>query len=223
MERGGVSIPSCCQKNIDLIPRISYCYLQFAVKEMGKSASKLSKDELASLKKSTYFDRRELQQWYKGFLRDCPSGQLSKPEFIKIYKQFFPFGDPTDFSNYVFDVFDDDKNGTIDFKEFICALSITSRGTLEEKLVWAFQLYDLDHDGKISYTEMLAIVNAVYKMIGSMVKLNDDEATPELRVQKIFKLMDKDENGEISLDEFREGSKIDPSIIGALNLYDGLV
>ncbi|CEP24078.1 FRQ1 [Cyberlindnera jadinii] len=190
---------------------------------MGKSASKLSKDELASLKKSTYFDRRELQQWYKGFLRDCPSGQITKEEFVKIYKQFFPFGDPSDFSNYVFDVFDDDKNGTIDFKEFICALSITSRGSLEEKLVWAFQLYDLNHDGKISYEEMLAIVSAIYKMIGSMVKLNDDEATPELRVQKIFKLMDKDENGEISLDEFREGSKIDPSIVGALNLYDGLV
>lgn len=190
---------------------------------MGKAASKLSRDELTSLKKSTYFDRRELQQWYKGFLRDCPSGQLTKPEFIKIYKQFFPFGDPSDFSNYVFNVFDNDKNGQIDFTEFICALSITSRGSLEEKLVWAFQLYDLNNDGKISYDEMLAIVSAIYKMIGSMVQLNEDEATPELRVQKIFQLMDKDQNGEISLDEFREGSKIDPSIVSALNLYDGLV
>ena len=90
---------------------------------------------------------------------------LSKEEFQKIYKQFFPFGDPTSFADYVFNVFDSDKSGSIDFKEFICALSVTSRGKMEDKLDWAFQLYDIDGDGKISYEEMLQIVEAIYKMV----------------------------------------------------------
>ena len=101
-----------------------------------------------------------------GFLKDCPSGALTKPEFQKIYKQFFPFGDPTTFADYVFNVFDVDNSGTIDFKEFICALSVTSRGSLDDKLKWAFQLYDIDGDGEISYDEMLQIVEAIYKMVG---------------------------------------------------------
>ena len=90
---------------------------------------------------------------------------LTKEEFQKIYKQFFPFGDPSSFADYVFNVFDADKSGTIDFKEFICALSVTSRGKMEDKLDWAFQLYDIDGDGKISYDEMLSIVEAIYKMV----------------------------------------------------------
>jgi Ca2+-binding EF-hand superfamily protein len=128
---------------------------------------------------------------------------LTKTEFQKIYKQFFPFGDPSSFADYVFNVFDSDKSGSIDFKEFICALSVTSRGKMEDKLDWAFQLYDIDGDGKISYDEMLAIVEAIYKMVGSMVKLPEDEDTPEKRVKKIFRMMDKDENGSLDMAEFK--------------------
>ncbi|KAF2101858.1 neuronal calcium sensor 1 [Rhizodiscina lignyota] len=208
---------------------------------MGNKQSKLSQQELAELQKATHFDKKELQQWYKGFLKDCPSGMLTKEEFQKIYKQFFPFGDPSSFADYVFNVFDADKSGTIDFKEFICALSVTSRGKMEDKLDWAFQLYDIDGDGKISYDEMLAIVEAIYKMVGylnavegdggadsspkvgSMVKLPEDEDTPEKRVKKIFRMMDKDENGSLDMAEFKEGSKRDETIVSALSLYDGLV
>ncbi|KAG2224015.1 hypothetical protein INT45_009601 [Circinella minor] len=193
---------------------------------MGKAQSKLSPEQLSDLQKCTYFDKKELQQWYKGFLKDCPSGQLDKTEFQKIYKQFFPFGDPSRFADYVFNVFDGDKNGTIDFKEFICALSITSRGRVDEKLICKslfIQLYDIDNDGFISQEEMLRIVDAIYKMVGSMVKLPADEDTPEKRVNKIFDMMDQDKDGRLTMDEFREGSKKDPTIVQALNLYDGLV
>jgi len=190
---------------------------------MGKSQSKLSQDQLVQLEKSTSFEKKELKQWYKGFVRDCPSGQLNKEDFTKIYAQFFPFGDPSSFANYVFEVFDSDKSGTIDFREFITALSVTSRGALDDKLKWAFQLYDIDGDGFITYDEMLAIVTSIYKMTGAMVKLPPDEDTPEKRVQKIFTTMDYNQDHKLTFEEFAEGSKKDPTIVQALSLYDGLV
>lgn len=193
------------------------------LKAMGKTVSKLSKDDLRSLRQATYFDKRELQQWYKGFMRDCPSGQLSEEEFIKVFKQFFPFGDPVDYCHYLFKVFDIDQTNYIDFKEFIIALSITSRGSLDQKINWSFKLYDQNKTGKINYDDILLIITSVYKLIGSMVALPPDERTPELRTEKFFKLLGKTNKDTIDLNEFKQLVKLDPSIMNSLNSFDGLV
>ncbi|XP_041480888.1 calcium-binding protein NCS-1-like isoform X2 [Lytechinus variegatus] len=185
---------------------------------MGNGSSKLSTEEIKELQKATNFDKKELQKWYRDFMKDCPSGALGEEEFQKIYQQFFPFGDPSKLAGFVFNVFDANKDGTISFQEFICALSVTSRGTLDEKLDWAFDLYDLDNDGFITKEEMLHIVEAIYKMVGKMVDLPPDEDTPEKRVHKIFTQMDRHRDGKLTKDEFREGSKCDPWIVQALGL-----
>merc|ERR1711953_840600 len=192
-------------------------------RKMGAKKSKLNKEVLDELTQKTKFSQAELQHWYKGFLKDCPTGKLSADEFGTIYRQFFPQGDPSLFARFVFDVFDENKDGTIEFDEFIMALSVTSRGTLDDKLRWAFRLYDLDGDGLITRNEMLEIVKAIYWMVGTTVELPLEENTPEKRVARIFNLMDKDDDGYLTMGEFMEGSKKDPSIIQALSLYDGLI
>lgn len=191
---------------------------------MGKAVSKLSKDDLKLLREKTLFDKRELQQWYKGYLRDCPSGQLSEEEFAKVFKQFFPFGDPVDYCHYLFRLFDVDNSKYIDFKEFIVALSATSRGTMDQKLEWSYKLYDLNKTGKVTYKELLQVIHAIYKMVGPMVALPQDEATPELRAEKLFRMLDKStETDHITYDDFKRLAKIDPSLTQSMNSYDGLV
>ena len=60
--------------------------------------------------------------------------------FIDIYMSYFPSeGNPEDFLAHVFRTFDSDNSGTIDFKEFLMIIDVTTEGTDEEKWQWAFR------------------------------------------------------------------------------------
>ncbi|CAF2527528.1 unnamed protein product [Rotaria sp. Silwood2] len=184
----------------------------------NRPVAKLRSTDLDYFRQCTTFTNAEIQDWYKCFHKDCPSGSLTLDDFKKIYAQFFPAGDSSTFAEYVFRCFDRDHDQKISFGEFLIALSITAKGSLEEKLDWTFDLYDVDGDGFISRNEMFNIVDAIYKMVGSVMQLPEDESTAQKRTDKIFSTFDIDHDGRLSRDEFIQGAKSDPSIINLLNI-----
>merc|ERR1712126_183780 len=171
---------------------------------MGAKNSKdrLGKEDLDFLKTNTRYDEDTIQEWYKGFMVDCPDGKLSPTAFMKIYSKCFPSGNAGEFCEHVFRTFDSDKNGYIDFREFLLAIDVTSAGSPEEKLNWAFSMYDVDGNGWIDLVEMTRIVRSIYKMMGPNQALVDQFETPEKRAEDIFRKMDVNSDGRVTRQEF---------------------
>lgn len=177
---------------------------------MGNRKTKLKKEELDELMEGTRFTQEEIEDWYKGFMKSCPSGLVSTKDFEDMYSDFFE-GDASEFANHVFRTFDSDKSGFIDFKEFMYSLSVTSRGNLEEKLEWAFKIYDVDGDGFVTKYEMESIIRSVYKMYtdGRLGK----KETPEQRTARIFEKFDLNKDGKLTMEEFKTGARSDPFLV----------
>ena len=63
-----------------------------------------------------------LQDWYKGFVKNCPSGEMTKEQLSSMYIQLFPSGHANKFMKNVFRTFGTNNKQAIDFREFMLAL-----------------------------------------------------------------------------------------------------
>uniref|UniRef100_A0A670IPH7 Potassium voltage-gated channel interacting protein 3 n=1 Tax=Podarcis muralis TaxID=64176 RepID=A0A670IPH7_PODMU len=172
--------------------------------ELELSTIRHQPEGLDQLQALTKFTKKELQSLYRGFKNECPSGLVDEETFKLIYAQFFPQGDATMYAHFLFNAFDVDRNGAIRFEDFVIGLSILLRGTVHEKLKWAFNLYDINKDGYITKEEMLAIMKSIYDMMGRYTYPILREDAPIEHVEKFFQKMDKNQDGVVTMEEFLE-------------------
>lgn len=93
-------------------------------------------------------------------------------------------------------IFDEDGGGDVDFQEFVTGLSaFSSKGNKEQKLQFAFKVYDIDRDGYISNGELFIVLKM---MVGSNLK---DQQLQQI-VDKTIMEADLDKDGKISFEEF---------------------
>ncbi|XP_026886721.2 Kv channel-interacting protein 4 isoform X4 [Electrophorus electricus] len=178
---------------------------------------------LEKLQQLTKFTKKELQVLYRGFKNECPSGVVNEDTFKVIYSQFFPQGDSSMYAHFLFEAFDTNKNGSVSFEDFVIGLSIILRGTINDRLNWAFNLYDLNKDGCITKEEMLDIMKSIYDMMGKYTYPCMQEDAPREHVEIFFQKMDRNNDGVVTIDEFIESCQKDENIMQSMQLFDNVI
>ncbi|XP_053721323.1 guanylyl cyclase-activating protein 2-like [Synchiropus splendidus] len=162
-------------------------------------------------------DIKALQDMYRRFVTECPSGLL----FLHEFKRFFGVettGEASDYAECMFRAFDTNGDNTIDFLEFVAALNLVFRGDLEHKLRWSFKVYDKDNNGYVDRSELRSIITSIYRIkAGSNSDVNL-QSTVDETVDRIFQAVDSDGDGTINMEEFIRGAQQDPWVLNMLKL-----
>ncbi|CAI8012397.1 Neurocalcin homolog [Geodia barretti] len=100
--------------------------------------------------------------------------------------------------------------GRSTFREFICALSGPLAGNSKTSCA-GVHMYDLDGNGFITKARDVGNRPGDLQDGGTVMKMQRTNSTPEKRTEKIFRQMDANKDGRLSLQEFIDGSQNDPS------------
>ncbi|CAF1141714.1 unnamed protein product [Rotaria sordida] len=176
-----------------------------------RNSMELTQKELAMLRTASNLSDKEIKLWHNDFLRKYPAGKIEKDKFIEMYKELNPHCGTLSSCNTLFDEIDTNKDGTINFNEFLFLTAVDNRtGSLEERLDVVFDLWDVSNDGLLDQNELAHLISAMYDRAG--VKDRKGDQDPHRRAKEIVKKLDITSDKKLNRDEFINGCKNDEVI-----------
>eukprot|EP00904_Undaria_pinnatifida_P003072 jgi/Undpi1/12766/HiC_scaffold_6.g02434.m1 len=128
------------------------------------------------------------------------TGMIDYTEFCEIMQV-----DPSPQCEGLFQLFDADRSGQIDVREFMISLTNFAGASKDDKLKFAFMIFDEDGNGVITKQELTRILKANH--------MAQTEAEVARKTDTIMAQADKDGDGVVTFDEFVIVCKKFPNIL----------
>ncbi|KAF9968681.1 hypothetical protein BGZ70_000032 [Mortierella alpina] len=192
---------------------------------MGAKHSKENKD----LARRTHFSKREINTLRREFEK---TSNVSRTNVLTEAHQSVHSGGPSAtfrrilhssplddvFLTRLFSAFDTNPNSKgVNFKEFIEGLSVFMKGTPDEKLELSFKLYDVDHAGYITRPGLERAMTQLHSVVAGSSQ--DETHQIQELVKRIFDDLDVNNDGKLSLEEYKLNSMKEPLIIDFLGQF----
>lgn len=163
--------------------------------------------DLEFIGKHSKLTNDDVKKHFKDLLND---GRVDKAAFKNIVEMCYPDLDTERLEKHIFKVFDEDRNGLIEFRKFMLVIYALSSGTPEENLKQIFKLVDRNSDDEITVDEFKEVVHDIF------VLANERKVSVSIEnqlVKKAFSEMDTNADGKVVLDEFIKACKMHDYIV----------
>merc|ERR1712066_649574 len=172
----------------------------FTALEMGNMEGKpyLRDSDIEALAEASGKAAEDIKESYDNFITEYPHGRMDKNKFKELMSEAHGKKKDRQMIDAVFRVYDNNRDGYVDFVEFMTVFYILSEKPPQEIMTRMFQMFDINHDGVISKDEMLTLVKALFSLQGSK---EPDKCSKEL-VTKAFAEMDTNKDNKINTEEF---------------------
>lgn len=171
----------------------------FSAEEVSKLHGFLSEQDIRHLVRTTNYNRRELYTLFIRFKALCSISLTPEGVDKETFRKGVPMLSVEDdlFVDRVFSVLDTDGSGSIEWEEFIEAMSALEKGSREKRTEFLFKVYDINGEGGISR-------EGLYKFFLSSLMVSVDENIKEVSeyfVDQVFHSVDADLDGKLTFSE----------------------